>query len=96
MPKTFDFTQQVAVRLTDEDLAAFKAAADDLDMSVAEFLRAAALLYLCTQLKTHGLKALGTGIGRAVKETIASGRALKETIAGLRERGLRKVVFGER
>ena len=86
MPKTFDFTQQVAVRLTDDDLAAFKAAADDLDMSVAEFLRATALFYLCTQLKGHGFKALGRGIGRAVKDTIA----------GLRERGLRKIVFRER
>ena len=84
MPRTFDFTQQVAVRLTDEDLEAFKAAADDLDMSVAEFLRAAALFYLCSQLKSHGLKTLGRGVGSAIKETIA----------GLRERGLRKVVFG--
>lgn len=86
MPRTFDFSQQVAVRLTDEDLAAFKAAADDLDMSVAEFLRATALFYLCTQLKGHGFRALGRGIGQGVKETIA----------GLRERGLRKIVFGER
>jgi len=84
VPRTFDFTQQVAVRLTDEDLEAFKGAANDLDMSVAEFLRATALFYLCTQLKGHGLRALGRGIGTTIKETIA----------GLRERGLRKVVFG--
>ncbi len=84
MPRTFDFTQQVAVRLTDDDLKAFKEAADELDMSVAEFLRATALFYLCTQLRPYGLKALRRGIGATIKEQIA----------GLRERGLRKVLWG--
>jgi hypothetical protein len=84
MPRTFDFTQQVAVRLTDEDLEAFKAAAAEFDMSVAEFLRATALFYLCTQLKAHGLKELRRGVGASIRDAIAR----------LREPGLRKIVFG--
>ena len=75
-------SEVIMVRLSPEDKKAIEAAAEQLDMKLSEFMRAAALLYLAVTVNPHGLKML-------VKGAAAS---FREAMERLREPGLRKVV----
>jgi len=77
-------SEVIMVRVSARDKKAFEAAAEELDMKVSEFLRAATLMYLAITLNPHGLKTLVKGAAESVKETMLR----------LREPGLRKALWG--
>jgi len=79
-----DRTEVIMVRVTARDKKAFEAAAEELDMKVSEFVRAATLMYLAITMKPHGLKSLVSGAADSIKQTMQS----------LREPGLRKALWG--
>jgi len=79
-----EYREIIMVRVTARDKKAFEAAAEELDMRVSEFLRAATLLYLAVTLNPHALKMLAKGA--------ASG--FRAAMEKLREPGLRKIVTG--
>lgn len=79
-----DRSEVIMVRVSAEDKRAFEEAAEQLDMKVSEFVRAATLLYLAVTVKPHGLKMLARGAANSIREAMQR----------LREPGLRKIVFG--
>ena len=79
-----DRSEVIMVRLSTQDKKAFEKAAEELDMKVSEFLRAATLLYLAVTMNPHGLKMLAKG----------AAKSFREAMIRLREPGLRKVVAG--
>jgi hypothetical protein len=76
-------SEVIMVRLSAKDKKAIEAAAEELDMKLSEFMRAAALLYLAVTMKPHGLKMLARGAANSVREAMER----------LREPGLRRVVL---
>ena len=62
-----EFDKLVAVRMSTADLKAFQEAAEKEDMSVSEFLRSAALLWLVFNLNPHALNELKVGVVEKVK-----------------------------
>jgi len=75
-------SEVIMVRLSAQDKKAIEAAAEQLDMKLSEFMRAAALLYLAVTMKPHGLKMLAKGAANSIREAMEK----------LREPGLRRVV----
>ncbi len=74
----------IMVRVNPQDKKAFEAAAEELDMKVSEFVRAATLMYLAITMNPHALKSL---VKRAAE-------SVKEIMQRLREPGLRKALWG--
>src|SRR5437016_5976362 len=79
-------SEVIMVRVSSQDKKAFEAAAEQLDMKVSEFMRAATLLYLAVTVNPHGLKMLAKGAADKVREAMER----------LREPGLRKVVWSKK
>jgi uncharacterized protein (DUF1778 family) len=77
-------SEVIMVRLSAEDKRAIERAAEQLDMKLSEFMRAAALLYLAITVRAHGLKMIAKGAATSVREAMEK----------LREPGLRKIVSG--
>ncbi|MGH7796624.1 MAG: plasmid mobilization protein [Candidatus Binatia bacterium] len=77
-------TEVIMVRVSPRDKKAFEEAAEELDMKVSEFVRAATLMYLALTVNPHALKLLVKGAAESVRETMQK----------LREPGLRKALWG--
>ncbi len=77
-------SEVIMVRLSPEDKRHIEAVAEELDMKVSEFVRAATLLYLAITVNPHGLKMVAKGAAASIREAMEK----------LREPGLRKVVSG--
>lgn len=80
-----DRSELIMVRVTPRDKKAFESAAQELDMKVSEFVRAAALMYLAITVNPHALKSLVKGAAESVKEAMYR----------LREPGIRKALWGK-
>jgi mobilization protein NikA len=76
-------TEVIMVRVTARDKKAFEAAAEELDMKVSEFVRAATLMYLAVTVNPYALKSLAKGAAESIRETMRR----------LREPGLRKAFW---
>lgn len=61
-------TEMVMVRITPDDKAAIQKAAEKLEMSVSEYMRAATLAYLATGFNKHALNAVARGAIELLKE----------------------------
>ena len=79
-----EYSEIIMVRVTPRDKKAMEAAAEELDMKVSEFVRAATLLYLAVILNPHALKMLVKGAAASIRQAMEK----------LREPGLRKIVAG--
>jgi len=79
-----EYSEIIMVRVTPRDKKAIEAAAEELDMKVSEFVRAATLLYLAVILNPHALKMLVKGAAASIRQAMEK----------LREPGLRKIVAG--
>ena len=77
-------SEVIMVRVTARDKKAFEAAAEELDMKVSEFVRAATLMYLAITVNPHALKSLVKGAADSIREAMQR----------LREPGLRKAFWG--
>ena len=77
-------SEVIMIRVSLRDKKAFEAAAEELDMKVSEFVRAATLMYLAITMNPHALKLLVKGAADSIRETMQR----------LREPGLRKAFWG--
>jgi len=79
-----EYSEIIMVRVTPRDKKAMESAAEELDMKVSEFIRAATLLYLAVTLNPHAVKLLVKGAASSIRQIMEK----------YREPGLRKIVAG--
>ncbi len=75
-------TEVIGVRVSPRDRRVFEKAAKEADMTLSEFLRAAALTYMAMTLNPDALKMLARGLVGAVEDGLKNLKHLKEERLG--------------
>lgn len=73
-----DRTELITIRVTPRDRRAFEKAAAKEEMTLSEFVRAAALAYMALSLNPYGLRSLAQGIISVVEDGLKKFQRAKD------------------